>query len=171
MASGPGTTAPSSGTSSAHHEREVRRREQEPDPRRAALLRHLQRGSDAVHWDEAERARRVVVAAAGNEHRAEAVERRLARAPVGIRKERMVRASAAIRVDRLRILRCVRLCLAHESAVARRSSAYRAEELAVRLLARVREATVEGMDEDRRSAVGDRERVAPEPEREPETDV
>ena len=50
--------------------------------RSAAAARHLERGADAVRRHEAELARGVGVAAAGDEHRAEPAERRLARRPV-----------------------------------------------------------------------------------------
>ena len=61
--------------------------------------------ADAVRRDEPERARRVVVAAAGDEHLAEPAERRAARAPVRERQQRMVRAPVAVGRDRLRVRR------------------------------------------------------------------
>ena len=57
-------------------EREVGRREQEADPLGAAAAGHRERRADAVHRHEAELARRVRVAAAGDQHRAEPAERR-----------------------------------------------------------------------------------------------
>ena len=61
---------------------------------------------------------------------------------------------------------------AARSAAARtlgsRPVARRVEERAVRLLRRMREVPCKAVDEDRGAAVGDRERVAPEPQREPE---
>ena len=94
-----------------------------------------------------------------------------ARAPVRVRQQRMVRAPLAVRRDRLRVRRRGQLRLAHQVELTRRAGANRAEEVAVRLLARMREPPLERMDEDRRAAVDDRKRVAPEPQRQPEPEV
>ena len=86
-------------------QRKVRRREQEADPRRpaGAPVRHRQRRADAVRRDEAELAGGGRVAAAGDEHGAEPVERGLAGVPVGEREQRVARAAAAVGVDRARV--------------------------------------------------------------------
>ena len=61
--------------------------------------------------------------------------------------------------------------LARQVELARRSGAHRAEEVAIRLLARMREPPLERMDEDRGPSVDDRERIAPQPQRQTEPEV
>ena len=106
----PRTTACVSETQSplargADLEREVRRREEEADARLAAgaAVRHLERARDPVRRHEAERPRRLVVAAAGDDDGAEPVERRRAAVPVGVRQERMAGAPGAVGVERARV--------------------------------------------------------------------
>ena len=83
----------------------------------------------------------------------------------------MVRVPLAVRSYRVRIGRRSELRLAHQVELAHGSGADRAEEVAIRLLARVREPPLERMDEDRTASVDDGKRVAPQPQREPEAEV
>src|SRR5690348_15868566 len=70
-------------------EREVRRAEEEADGLVALAARQLEGGADAVHRDEAELPHRRRIARAGDEHPAEASERRLAGVPVAEREQRV----------------------------------------------------------------------------------
>ena len=122
-ASPPSTSASprASCLTAADDERVVRRREQEADLLRAAAARHRQRRADVVHRHEAELPRGVGVAAAGDEHRAEPAERRVARAPAEERLERMDGAAGAVLRDRARVGERRPLGLAQRRRVARRA--------------------------------------------------
>ena len=136
-----------------------------------AAARHLHGRADAVRRDEPERARRVVVATAGDEHLAEPSERRRARAPVRVRQQRMVRSSLAVGARSPSRPPPPPARPRASGRLPRGARADRAEEVAVRLLARMRELPLERVDEDRGPAVDDRERVAPQPQRQPEPEV
>ena len=110
---------------------------------------------------EAERAGRLVVAAARDEHCAEPVERRPAAVPVDIRKEWVAGAARAVGGERA-IVRRGRL-LARRELGSRPAVAERMEERAVRVLRCMREVAREPVEHDRGSAVDDGERVPPEP--------
>jgi hypothetical protein len=83
----------------------------------------------------------------------------------------VVRAPVAVRRDRLRVRSGRELRLAHEIRVPCGAGANRTKEVAVRLLARMRELPLERVHENCGSAVDDRERVAPQPQRQPEPQV
>ena len=121
-----------------------------------------------MRGDEAERARGLVVAAARDHDGAEPVERGHAARPVGVRQERVAGAAGPVGgepalVRRGRLLRGGEL--RRGAAVAER-----VEERAVRILRAVLEVARELVEHDRGAALDDRERVAPEPQREPERD-
>src|SRR5262249_10126918 len=94
-------TPPSLGR--ADDEWEEGRREQVADASRAAPARHLERGSEAVDRDVAELPRGLRVAAAGDEHGAEPVRGRVARAPFEKRLERVAGAARPVLGDGVRI--------------------------------------------------------------------
>src|SRR6185295_6164571 len=103
---------------------------------------------------------------AGDENCAEPLEGGPAAVPVDIGEEGMAGAAGAVGGERAFIrgrgqLACRELC--PSAAVAER-----VEERAVRILCPVGEVTREPVEHDRRSAVDDGERVAPQPERQPE---
>ncbi len=117
---------------------------------------------------EAERSCRLVVAAARDEDRAEPVECRPAAVPVDVGKERVTGATGAVRGESALVRGRRQLAggeLGSGAAVAQCM-----EERAVRILGPVREVTREPVEDDRGSSLDDRERVAPEPERQPEGD-
>src|SRR5215203_3451755 len=76
-------------STSADDEREVRRREQERDPLRARAAGHREGGRHRMDGNESELARSGRVAAAGDQDRPEPRGRRVARAPLRERKERV----------------------------------------------------------------------------------
>ena len=130
---------------------------------------HCERRAVPMRGHEPELARCDVVATAGDDDRAEPVERGLAGGPVREGQARVAGAAAAIRVQRS-LVRCGgSLGLGERVRIA--SEAGRAEEGAIWLLRRVREVTAEAMEEDDGAAFDERERVAPEPQREPEAEV
>ena len=98
---------------------------------------HLERRGDAVRRDEAELPRGSRVAAAGDEHGAEPVERRAAGIPVGEGQPRVARAAVAVRGDRARVGGGRALGLEQRRRLA--AGPRRLEERAVGLLRRVRE--------------------------------
>ena len=83
-------------------EREVRGREQIADARRpvGSAVRHGERGADPVRGDEAELPCSGAVPAAGDEHRAQALDGMPAGRPLQERQERMARAARAVGVER-----------------------------------------------------------------------
>ena len=130
--------------------------------------RHLERGADACRSGRSR-------AAGPRRHRArprrdgaEPLERGPARLPVAERQQRVDGAARAVLLDRARV-RGDRALRGGEQPGRARSG--RAEEGVVRLLRRPREGAPEAVDEDRDAAVLDRERVAPESEREPEPEI
>ena len=124
---------------------------------------------DAVGGDEAERPRGLVVAAAGDDHRAEAVERRPARLPVGVGQQRVAARGRRGR-RRARAHPWPRPARRRRARAPARPSRRAVEERAVRVLRPVREVPRQPVQDDRGAAVRDREGVAPEPQREPERD-
>ena len=151
----------------ADEERGVGRRDEEADPwlGRSASVGHRRARTHAVRRHEAERAGGLRVAAARHDDRAEPVEHRSARGPVAVGQEWMAGPALAVGLQRPRIRRRVRLARG-QVAVARSGR----EELAVGVR-RGDEAAREAVQQDRGAPVDDRERVAPEPERDPEPEV
>ena len=88
-------------------QREVGRAEQVTDPRLAArsAVRHLERRRDAVRGHEAERPRRLVVAAAGDDDRAEPVERGAGSCPSRRTAAADGRRGRPVGVERARVAR------------------------------------------------------------------
>src|SRR5205814_2944616 len=127
-------------------ERVVRRAEQEADPLVALASRELDRGADAVHWDEAQLAHGRRVARTRDEDAAEPAERRLARVPVAERQERVDGAAGAVVLDRAAIGGSRTLGVGEQLRIA--PGPGRVEEHAVRLLRRMREVPCESVDED-----------------------
>ena len=115
---------------------------------------------------EAERASRLVVAAARDEDRAEPVQCRPATVPVHVGKERVASAARAIGLERS-IVRRGRL-LARGKLGSRPAVAERVKERAVGVLRCVREVAREPVEHDRGSAFDDGKRIPPEPQRDPE---
>lgn len=66
---------------------------------------HLERSGEAVGRDEPEGTRGPGVPAAGDEHRAGAIERRPARGPVDVGEKRMGRAPVTVRGKRTLVAR------------------------------------------------------------------
>ena len=134
-----------------------------------ASARHLECCVQAVNRDETELARRHRVAAARDEHGAEADDRGLARRPVREGKQGVAGAALAVRGECAGILRS-RL-LGGAELVGLAPEARRCEERAVGLLRGVVEPPAERVNEDRGAAVDDRERVAPELQRDAEAEL
>ena len=122
-----------------------------------------------MHGDEAELAHRGVVAGARDEDGAEAGERGLARVPVAEGEQRVHGAAAAVLGERARVDRGGVLGVREHLRVAARAD--RMEERAIRLLGRVCEVAAEAVDEDGGASLGDGERVAPEPQREAQSEI
>ena len=118
--------------------------------------------------DESERPRGLVVAAAGDDDRAEPVEGRPAALPVGVGEERVTGAAGAVSGERAVVLRGH--LLGRDELGGRLSLSELVEERAVRILRPVREVACQPVQHDRGAALGDREGVAPEAECEPERD-
>src|SRR6185503_14785714 len=110
------------------------------------------------------------VPAAGDDHRAEPAERGCTAGPVGEGQQRMARAALAIALDRALVGDGVAL-RADQLLRLARAGAERMEDRAVGLLRRVGEMAVEAVHQDHGSPLDERERLAPESEREPEREV
>ena len=121
--------------------------------------------------DEAELPRRGVVAAAGDQNVSEPAERRAAAVPVDERQQGMTRAAVSVGLQCARVAGGAAFGLAQRRRVRTPGAARRREERAVRLLRRVAEVTLEPVQQDRRASLRDRERVAPEAEREAEPEI
>ena len=121
--------------------------------------------------DEPQLAGGVGVAAARHEHRSESADRGLAGGPLGERQERVARAAASVLVDRSRVAGGESLGLGQLLRLAPLAGSKRLEEGAVGLLGRMREATAETAEQDRRPSFDDGKGVAPEPQGEPEAEV
>src|SRR6476620_10287518 len=141
-------------------QRKVRRAEEEPDALVPLAARHLEGGADAVHRHEAELPDGRRVGGPGDEDTAEAAESRLAGIPVPERQQRMHGAAGAVVRNCARVRGGCTLGVRDDPRIPAESR--RMEERAVRLLRRMREMPAEAVDEDRRPAVDDRERVTPE---------
>ena len=115
--------------------------------------------------DEAECACGDRVAASRDDDPAEAGERGLTSGPVGVREQRVARATRSVGGDGA-IVECGSLLGRGERA--RISARERVEETAVRLLRPVGEGACKRVDENQRPAFADRERVTPQAESEPE---
>src|SRR3954453_4605889 len=150
-------------------EREVRRAEEEPDALVPLSARHVERGADAVHRDEAELPDRRRVGGAGHEDATETAERRLAGVPVPERQQRMNGAPSPVVGDGARVDRGWPPDVREDARLV--SQPRRVEERAIRLLRWMREVPAEAVDEDCRPAVDDRERVAPEAKRKAKPEV
>jgi hypothetical protein len=122
-----------------------------------------------MHRDEAELSRRLRVPAAGDQHGAEAVGGRVARAPLDERLQGVAGAARAVGGDRPLVGHRRGLRVTHRAGVARRARID--EQRAVRRLRRMREPAREGVDDDRGAAGRNRRSVAPQSKREPETEV
>src|SRR6266545_6175710 len=152
--------------------RKVRRTEEKADPGRPVgpASDHRQRRADAVRGDEAELARGCVVATACDQDVPELSDRRAASIPIRERKQRVTRASAAVRLERTCVCSSGALGFGEGGRVGSRRPGCR-EEGAVRLLRRMAEVTLEAMQEDRRPAFRDRERVPPESQGKAEPEI
>ena len=115
--------------------------------------------------DEAERTCGDRVAAPRDDDPAEARERGLTPGPVGVREQRVARATRSVGGDGA-IVECGSLLGRGERA--RVSARERVEEPAVRLLRPMGEGACERVDENQCPAFADRERVTPQAESEPE---
>ena len=133
--------------------------------------RTIVRAAEPVCGDEAELSRSGVVAAAGDQDVPEAPERRATTVPVVERQQRMTGASVAVGLQRARVGRGAPLRFAQGRRVRPSGAARRREECAIRLLRRVAEVPVKAVHEDRGAAFGDRERVAPQAQRQPEPEI
>ena len=122
-----------------------------------------------MHRHEPELADGGGVSRARDEDGAEPLERGLAGVPVAERKERMHRSPSAVALERAFVGGRHPLGLGELLGVPPCPS--NVEEGAVGLLRRVDEVAREPIDEDRRAAVDDRERVPPETKGESETEV
>jgi hypothetical protein len=147
----------------ADSQREVGRREQEADARRTLRppARHRQRRSDAVRRDEAQLSGGAVIARPGDDHMAKPAECRPATVPVHEGQQRMDGAPGAVGLERARIGSGETFGF-REGGVVGTRGARRCEESSVWLLRGMREVTLEAVEEDRGTAFGKRERVAPE---------
>ena len=103
-----------------------------------------------------------MIAAAGDDHVSEPGERRLATFPIDERKHGVAGATRAVRVDRSPVRRHRTLRFG-ERVFLRAGGTSGREECAVRLLRRVREVTLEAVEEDGRAALSERKGVAPQP--------
>src|SRR3989440_295226 len=111
-----------------------------------------------------------MIASPGDDHVAKPAERRAATVPVHEGQQRMDGAPGAVGLERARIGSGETFGFREGSVVGTRG-ARRREERSVRLLRRMREVTLEAVEEDRGTAFGQRKRVAPEPECESEPEV
>ena len=137
---------------------------------RAAAARHLERGAEAVRRDEAELPCGLRVAAARDQDRAEPVRRGVAGAPFEERLQRVARAAGAVVRDRALVLDRAVLGVAHRADVAARCARRRR----ARGTASAWGGGSGAANGWTRIAVppcGDRRRVSPEPQREPEPEV
>src|SRR5262245_2959920 len=155
----------------AHAKWEVRRREQEADPRAGPALaaRHLKCRSDPADRDEAQLPHRRGIPRARDVHGAEPLERGPARLPVAERQQRMDGVPCAVLLDRARVRGDGLLRGCEQLAIA--GDRIGAEEDEIGLLGRTREDAPEAVDEDDDAAVTDRKGVAPQPERVREAEV
>ena len=119
---------------------------------------------------EPELARSSVVPAAGDDDVAEPAQRGAAGVPVDEREQRMAGASGAVGLQCAFVAAGSALHLRQRGAV-RPCCARRREEGPVRLLCGVRELPLEAVEQDCGAPLDERERVAPEPQRQTEAEM
>src|ERR671930_1741885 len=139
-------------------EGEVRRRQEEADPRRTVgpAARHRQCGSEPMRRHESERPRGRRVTAARDEHVTQLRQRRRTRGPIAKRLQRVDGPAGAVRIDRSIVGR--RPLAVFDRLVVRTVAGGR-EERAIGLLRRVSKAGLEAAEQDRGPARAQREAI------------